>query len=96
MIQALNTRVLLKLTPRKEKVGLIHVPDSAKRTSATAEVISVGSEVMVLLSGVPMLKPGDKVYFARYSGSEVEVPEDPKGEYILIDQSDIYAKETDG
>ncbi len=73
----------------KSKGGII-VPDTAKEKPHEGQVIAVGTG-KTLPNGKnvpPDVKPGDKILFGKYSGSEVKV--DGK-EYLIINQDDILA-----
>lgn len=85
-IKPLADRVLIKPAPAEEKtISGIIIPDTAKEKPLKGEVIAVGDgtkdETMVL-------KTGDQVLFAKYSGQEIELD----GEKLLImRQSDVLA-----
>ena len=82
----LEDRVVVKRIEEKEKkVGAIIIPDSAKEKPLIAEVIAVGDDEDLKKS----LKKGDKVLFAKYGGTEIEVSGE---ELIILQKSDIYAK----
>ena len=87
MIQALGSRVLLKLAPREKKHGSIIIPEAHAEAPIWGEVVNCGEEC------VKEICEGNKVYFMRHSGAKIPVAHDPDSEYILIDESDIYAKE---
>ena len=91
----------MKLTPLGDRVVLkqLEAETTTKSgivlTTATqekpqeAEVIAVGPGGMVDGKEVTMqVKPGDKVIYSKYSGTEVEV-EDEK--YVVVKQNDILA-----
>ena len=86
-IQPLADRVLVKAAAAEETtVGGIIIPDSAKEKPLRGEVLAVGNgtkdEEMIL-------KPGDKVLYGKYAGTELEF----EGEkYLIMRQSDILAK----
>jgi chaperonin GroES len=82
-IRPLGNRVLLKPveTEEKTKSGL-YIPDSAKEKPLQAKVIAVGDGKEV------HVKPGDKVIYESFGGSEIKV----NGEkHILMDAKDILA-----
>jgi chaperonin GroES len=73
----------------KTKSGL-YLPDSAQEKPQEGKVIAVGSG-KTLKNGkvVPLaVKPGDKIIFGKYSGSEIKV--DDK-EYVFLNEDDILA-----
>jgi chaperonin GroES len=84
-------RVVVKIVTAEEKTkGGILLPDTAKEKPQEAEVIAVGPG-KVLDNGTriaPEVKVGDKVFFAKYSGTEVKIDGD---EYLIVRESDILA-----
>ena len=73
----------------KTKSGL-YLPDSAQEKPQEGKVIAVGTGKM-LKSGkvVPLsVKPGDRIIFGKYSGSEIKVDEK---EYVFLSEDDILA-----
>ena len=85
----LHDRVVVRRLDEEEKTagGLI-IPDSAKEKPSEGEVVSVGAGARDESGGrVAMdVKPGDKVLFGKWSGTEVKVG----GEDLLImKESDI-------
>jgi chaperonin GroES len=90
-LKPLGERVVLKLVEQEEKTkGGILLPDSAKEKPQKGEVLAVGTG-KVLESGekIPLdVKVGDKVIFARYSGTEVKVEGE---EYLIVSERDILA-----
>lgn len=96
MIQALSTRVLLKLAPREKMYGKLYIPDPAQVTGDHGTVINIGELVFNLTNDIDAhpFKVGDVVYFARYAGASVNIEDDtdPTSEYLLIDASDLYGK----
>lgn len=82
----LEDRVVVKRIEEKEKkIGNIIIPDTAKEKPLIAEVIAVGSDEDLKKN----LKKGDKVLFAKYGGTEIEVD---GAELIILRKEDIYAK----
>lgn len=102
MATATATASKLKLTPigdhivaqrlgsaEKTKSG-IYLPDNAQEKPQEAKVIAVGSG-KTLPNGKlvpPAVKPGDRILFGKYSGSEIKV--DDK-EYVFLSEDDILA-----
>jgi chaperonin GroES len=90
-LKPLGDRVVLKLVEQEEKTrGGILLPDTAKEKPQKGEVLAVGTG-KVLDSGekVPLdVKVGDRVIFARYSGTEVKVEGE---EYLIVSERDILA-----
>ena len=102
MATATATASSLKLKPIGDKVivqrlgsaekskGGLYLPDMAQEKPQEGKVIAIGSGKM-LKSGkvVPLaVKPGDKIIFGKYSGSEIKV--DDK-EYVFLTEDDILA-----
>lgn len=86
----LNDRVVLKQLVAEEttKSGIV-LPGQAKEKPQQAEVVAVGPGGMVDGKEIKMeVKPGDKVIYSKYSGTEVEIEEDA---YIIVKQGDILA-----
>ncbi len=85
----LHDRVLARRIEQETKTsGGIIIPDSAKEKPAEAEVISVGAGARDEKGNlIPMdVKVGDRVLFAKWSGTEVKL----NGEELLImKESDI-------
>ncbi|MBR0707967.1 co-chaperone GroES [Bradyrhizobium liaoningense] len=79
----LHDRVLVRRLDAEEKtVGGIIIPDTAKEKPQQGEIIAAGpgarNEQGQL---VPLdVKPGDRVLFAKWSGTEVKI----EGEELLI------------
>ena len=82
--------VVLKKNEAEEttKSGII-LTAQAQDKPQIAEVIAVGPGGMVDGNDIVMVvKPGDKVVTAKYSGSEIKIDDD---EYVVVRQSDILA-----
>ena len=91
-IQPLGDRVVVKALEAEEKTkGGIVLPDTAKEKPQEGKVVAVGKG-KVLEGGTiqPLeVKPGDKVLYGKYSGTEVNTKE---GEELLImREEDILA-----
>lgn len=68
-IQPLEDRVLVKqLENEEEKIGNIYIPDTAKEKPQIGVVIAVGTDEGL----IKILKKDDKVYYAKYSGTEIK------------------------
>ena len=89
-IKPLFDRVVLEVCENQEEVkGGIILPKVAQEKSQVAFVIAVGTGALPDGKSVEMqVKIGDKVLFAKYSGTEIE--ENGKT-YIVIRQADILA-----
>ncbi|MBE3576568.1 MAG: co-chaperone GroES [Limnochordales bacterium] len=91
MLKPLADRVVVKPIEQEEKTkGGIVLPDTAKEKPQEGEVVAVGPG-RLLDNGqrAPMeVKVGDRVVFARYSGTEFKVDGET---YLVLRESDILA-----
>jgi chaperonin GroES len=90
-LRPLGDRVVLKPLEREEvtKSGIV-LPDTAKEKPQQGEVLAVGPG-RVLDTGervTPDVKQGDRVLFAKYSGTEFKFDQD---EYLILREADILA-----
>lgn len=92
-LKPLADRVVVKKLDAEEKTaGGIVLPDTAKEKPQQGEVLAVGPGKPDEKGGKerqPMeVKVGDKVLFAKYSGTEVKI----EGvEYLILAERDILA-----
>ncbi len=89
-LKPLADRVVIKAIEAEEttKSGIV-LPGSAKEKPQMAEVVAAGPGGMVDGKEVKMMvKPGDKVIYSKYSGTEVKIDGQ---ELIIVKQSDILA-----
>jgi chaperonin GroES len=90
-IRPLHDRVIVKrLEEGETRQGNIIIPDSAKEKPQQAEVVSVGAG-KVLDNGERTnldVKPGDRILFGKYSGSEVKVS---GTDYLILREDEILA-----
>jgi len=90
-LKPLADRVVVKKLDAEEKTsGGIVLPDSAKEKPQQGEVLAVGpGRTDDKGTKIPMeVKVGDKVLFAKYTGTEVKV----EGvEYLILIERDILA-----
>jgi chaperonin GroES len=88
-LRPLYDRILVKRVEEKEQLkGGIIIPDSAKEKPQTGEVIAAGKGKR-LENGtlVPLdVKAGDKILFAKYSGSEVKID---GAEYLIMREDEV-------
>jgi chaperonin GroES len=88
-LRPLYDRILVKRTEESEQVrGGIIIPDTAKEKPQQGEVVAAGKGKR-LENGtvIPLdVKVGDKVLFAKYSGSEVKID---GVEYLILREEDI-------
>ena len=89
-LKPLCDRVVIKQLEAEEttKSGIV-LPGTAKEKPQQAEVVSVGPGGVVDGKEIKMeVKPGDRVIYSKYAGTEVKLEED---EFIIVKQSDILA-----
>ena len=90
-LKPLADRVVVKKLEAEEKTaGGIVLPDTAKEKPQQGEVLAVGpGKLDEKGTRHPMeLKVGDKVLFAKYSGTEVKI----EGvEYLILEEKSILA-----
>ena len=82
-VKPLGDRLLVKLVEQTERSqGGIYIPDTAKDKPQTGEVTAVGDgeEVKVTV--------GQKVLFAKFSGTEVKLGTE---EHLLLAMEDVLA-----
>ena len=90
-IRPLHDRVIVKRIEETEsKRGALYIPDSAKEKPQEGEVKAVGSgRVSEKGSRVPMeVKPGDRILFGKYGGSEVKVESE---DWLILREDEILA-----
>lgn len=87
-IRPLGDRVVVKVVKEEKTAGGLVLPDSAQEKPQTGEVVAVGPG-KILDNGSRQtvdVQVGDKVLFAKYSGTEVKLD----GEnYLLIAEKDL-------
>jgi len=91
LLKPLADRVMVKKLEAEEKTaGGIVLPDTAKEKPQQGEVLAVGpGKLDEKGTRQPMeVKIGDKVLFAKYSGTEVKIE---GTEYLILAERDILA-----
>ncbi len=89
-MRPLFDKVVLKQVKAEQttKSGIV-LPGQEKEKPQQGEVIAVGPGGIIDGKEVTMqVKPGDKVIYAKYSGTEVEIDEE---KYVIVKQTDILA-----
>ena len=82
-VKLLEDRVLVRpIKPEERTRGGIILPDTAQEKSQEGEVVAVGDDENI------KVKPGDRVLYAKYSGTEVKID---GVEYIIVNRSDLLA-----
>ena len=89
MFRPLHNRILVeRLNPEEKTASGIIIPDTAKEKPQEGKVIAVGPGLKDKQGkAIPMdIKPGDKILFAKYGGSDVRI--DSK-EYLILKEEDV-------
>jgi len=91
MLKPLADHIIVQVVTEEQKTqGGIVLPDTAKEKPQEASVIAVGPG-RLLDNGSrvsPEGKTGDRVIFAKYSGTEIKIDGD---EYLILRESDVLA-----
>jgi chaperonin GroES len=90
-LRPLHDRVLVERIEEAEQVrGGIIIPDSAKEKPQEGKVIAVGKGKRLEDGSIVALdvKPGDRILFGKYSGSEIRLEEN---EYLILREDEILA-----
>jgi chaperonin GroES len=85
----LQDRVLLRRVDQEEKTtGGIIIPDTAKEKPMEGEVVAVGPGARDETGKLQPLdvKPGDRVLFGKWSGTEVKIDGE---ELLIMKESDV-------
>ena len=88
-IRPLQDRVIVKRVEEEEKTkGGIIIPDTAKEKPMEGKVIAVGKGKLMEDGKVHALdvKPGDRILFGKYSGTEVKIDGE---EHLIMREEDI-------
>ena len=91
MLKPLGDRIIAKaLSAEAVTPGGIVLPDSAKEKPLEGEVIAVGPGAQLDSGKIRAMdvKPGDKIIYGKYAGTEVKVGAE---EYIILRQEDVLA-----
>ena len=90
-LRPLHDRVLVRRLEESESmVGSIVIPDSAKEKPQQAEVVAVGSGRRLETGerAEMELKPGDRILFGKYAGSDIKIGAD---QYLILREDEILA-----
>ncbi len=85
-IKPLDDRVLVEVIEEQETktASGLYIPDTAKEKPRIGKVVAVGTDEDLK----EKVKEGDKIYFAKYGGEEVEL----NGKTLkIVQRSDILA-----
>lgn len=88
-LKPLQDRVLVQRVEEETKTkGGIIIPDTAKEKPAEGKVIAVGNgKLDDNGKRIPLqVKPGDRILFGKYSGTEVKIEGQ---EYLIMREDDI-------
>ncbi|MGZ3525016.1 MAG: co-chaperone GroES [Thermodesulfobacteriota bacterium] len=88
-IRPLQDRVIVRRLEEEEKTkGGIIIPDTAKEKPQEGKVIAVGKgKVTEEGKVIPLdVKPGDKILFGKYSGTEIKIDGE---EHLIMREEDI-------
>jgi chaperonin GroES len=88
-IRPLHDRVIVRrVEDERKSPGGIVIPDTAKEKPIQGEVVAVGKGKILENGSVRALdvKPGDRILFGKYSGTEVKVGND---ELLVMREEDI-------
>jgi len=87
-IRPLGDRVVVKIVKDEKTAGGIYLPDTAQEKPQTGEILAVGPG-KILDNGSRLavdVAVGDRILFAKYSGTEVKLDGET---YLLIAEKDI-------
>ena len=94
-LKPLGDRLVVEHVEQAEKsAGGVFLPDTAKEKPQEGTVLAVGSG-RTLDNGTKLamdVKVGDRIYYSRYSGSEIKI--DGK-DYLVISEKDVLGVFTD-
>jgi chaperonin GroES len=88
-LRPLHDRIVIKRLDEGETMrGGIIIPDTAKEKPQQGSVIAVGNGKLLDTGErmAPEVKAGDRILFAKYSGSEVKLGGE---EYLILKEDEI-------
>ena len=89
VFRPLHDRVAVRRLEAEEKsAGGIIIPDTAQEKPQQGEVVAVGDGLRSESGGISPLdvKPGDKILFGKFSGTEVTIDGE---DLVIMKESDI-------
>lgn len=93
-IRPLDDRVVVEPFEAEEMTaGGIVLPDSAREKPLQGKVVAVGPGKLIEASGQRAkmtLKEGDRVFYGKYSGTEIEIHGDT---FVILRETDVLAVE---
>lgn len=90
-VRPLYDRILVKRLKEQDVTkGGIVIPDTAKEKPIEGEVVAVGNGRVLENGNIRKLevKSGDRVLFAKYSGSDVKIDGD---DHLILREDDVLA-----
>jgi chaperonin GroES len=88
-IRPLNDRIIVRRTEEQEQMrGGLYIPDTAKEKPQEGEVLAVGNGKL-LETGQRIsidIKPGDRVLFGKYAGTEIKLDGE---DYLILREDDV-------
>jgi chaperonin GroES len=87
----MSDRILVKRDNEEERsMGGIVIPDTAKEKPVRGRVVAIGAGKRSKSGQVQTLtvKVGDKIYFGKYSGTEIKLDGE---EYLIMREDDVLA-----
>ena len=88
-VRPLYDRIVVKrLEEQETKIGGLYIPDTAKEKPQEGEVVAVGKGKRLDDGTVSALdvKPGDRILFGKYSGSEIKLD---GNEYLIMREDEL-------
>jgi chaperonin GroES len=89
-VKPVNDRLLVLRTEKEQKTaGGIIIPDTAKEKPQQGKVVAVGpGKTDGNGKRIPLeVKPGDKILFSKYAGTEIKID---GVEHVFMKEDDIY------
>ncbi|HEX9115618.1 MAG TPA: co-chaperone GroES [Anaerolineae bacterium] len=85
-LEPLGNRLLVKVVQAQDRTKSgIYVPQTAQEKPQQGEVLALGERVG---DDLPMVKPGDRILFAKYTGAEIKIDGD---DLLLLETNDVLA-----
>ena len=91
-IKPLGDRIVIKQLEAEEKTkGGIVLPDTAKEKPQEGKVVAIGKGKVLESGQVQVLevKVGDRILYAKYSGTEISTKDGE--DYLIIREDDVLA-----
>jgi len=87
-LEPYGSRLIAKQTD-DDKVGMIYVPDHAKKGSLRATVMEIGPEC-------DWVKPGDVIYFGTYAKFNLPLRGEEWRDFFIMNEDDILLRQNEG